>query len=71
MRIKSGITSLTNIFTIGQYLDGVLIGTVSGMGRNKGTQDTAAYTRSTAQRWARQLRKDNTAPGLTYKVDTY
>jgi hypothetical protein len=32
---------------------------VSGMGRNRGTWDSAANSKRTAQRWARELRQSS------------
>lgn len=34
-------------------------GDVCGMGRNKGTWDSTAKSKRTAQRWAQELRKDS------------
>ena len=47
--------------------DGSFLGIVSGMGRNKGTWDSAAYSLRTAQRWLAQCRKDD--PSYVYKIE--
>lgn len=47
--------------------DGLFLGVVSGMGRNKGTWDAAAYSLRTAQRWLMQCRKDD--PSCAYKIE--
>ena len=51
-----------------QYINGEFIGIVSGMGRNAGTWDSAANSKRTAQRWAKQCRRDD--PESTYYVET-
>lgn len=48
-------------------LMGVFIGVVSGIGRNKGTWDAEAKSRRTAQRWARELRRED--PEHNYRVE--
>lgn len=47
--------------------DGLLLGVVSGMGRNKGTWNSVAYSLRTAQRWLMQCRKDD--PLCVYKIE--
>ena len=37
-----------------QYVNGEFVGVVSGMGRNAGTWGSAAKSKRTAQRWAKQ-----------------
>ena len=51
-----------------QYIKGEFVGSVSGMGRNAGTWDSAAKSLRTAQRWAKQCRRDD--PKSTYCVET-
>ena len=51
-----------------QYINGEFIGIVSGMGRNAGTLDSTARSKRTAQRWAKQCRRDD--PKSTYRVET-
>ena len=51
-----------------QYINGEFIGVVSGMGRNAGTWNSAAKSKRTAQRWAKQYRMDD--PKSTYRVET-
>jgi len=41
---------------------------IAGCGRNRGTWDSSANSRRTAQRWAQELRAKN--PGTIYKVET-
>ena len=50
-----------------QYIKGEFVGIVSGMGRNAGTLDSAAKSKRTAQRWAKQCRMDD--PKSTYTVE--
>lgn len=45
---------------------GALIAVISGMGRNRGTWDSAANSLRTAQRWLSQLRKEN--PTNLYRI---
>lgn len=45
-----------NRFCVVWYVNGLFKGVVSGMGRHRGTCDSAADSRRTAQRWAKQLR---------------
>lgn len=47
--------------------EGKFVAVISGMGRNKGTWDTA-YSKRSAQRHAAVLRKEN--PSLKYVVET-
>lgn len=42
------------------------IATVSGIGRNRGTLDTQCFTRSTARRWLREMRRIH--PGNSYAI---
>ena len=51
-----------------QYINGEFVGVVSGMGRNAGTWDNSAKSKRTAQRWAKQCRRDD--PKSTYRVET-
>ena len=51
-----------------QYIRGGFIGVVSGMGRHAGTWGSAAKSKRTAQRWAKQCRMDD--PKSTYSVET-
>ena len=51
-----------------QYVKGEFIGVVSGVGRNAGTWDSAAKSKRTAQRWAKQCRRDD--PKSVYCVET-
>jgi hypothetical protein len=37
---------------------GLLLWSVAGLGRNRGTWDSTCSSRSTARRWLRQLRKE-------------
>lgn len=47
-------------WAVGQYdLSGKRIATISGMGRNKGTWDSTAESKRTAQRWAAECRRDD------------
>ena len=48
-----------------QYINGEFVGIVSGMGRNA---DSTAKSKRTAQRWAKQCRRDD--PKSTYRVET-
>lgn len=45
---------------------GAFLGVVSGMGRNRGTWDSEAQSKRTAQRWARICRTDD--PVHVYRV---
>lgn len=45
---------------------GEFLGVVSGMGRNKGTWDSTAKSKRTAQRWLKMLRDDN--DGFSYDI---
>lgn len=47
--------------------NGEFIGVMSGMGRNKGTWDSNARSRRTAQRWAAELRRED--PEHDYRVE--
>ena len=51
-----------------QYIKGEFIGVVSGMGRHAGTWDSAAKSKRTAQRWAKQCREGD--PESLYRVET-
>ncbi len=51
-----------------QYTKGEFVGVVSGMGRNTGTWDSAAKSKRTAQRWAKQCREGD--PKSVYRVET-
>ena len=51
-----------------QYVNGEFVGIVSGMGRNAGTLGSAAKSKRTAQRWAKQCREGD--PKSTYRVET-
>ena len=51
-----------------QYINGKFVGVVSGMGRNAGTWDSTAHSQRTAQRWAKQCRRDD--PKSTYRAET-
>lgn len=51
-----------------QYVKGEFIGVVAGLGRNAGTWDSTARSQRTAQRWAKQCRRDD--PGGVYRVET-
>ena len=51
-----------------QYINGEFIGIVSGMGRNAGSWDSAAKSKRTAQRWAKQCRMND--PKSAYYVET-
>ena len=53
---------------VSRYVKGEFVGIVSGMGRNAGTWDSAAQSKRTAQRWAKQCRMDD--PKSTYSVET-
>lgn len=46
---------------------GEFVGVISGMGRNKGTWDSNARSRRTAQRWAQELRLED--PVHEYRVE--
>jgi len=54
-----------------QYRDGKFDAVMSGMGRNRGTLESA-HTKRTAQRHAQQLRSENwrKTAGLSYRVET-
>lgn len=45
---------------------GEFLGVVSGMGRNKGTWDSTAHSKRTAQRWLKLCRDDN--DGFIYSI---
>lgn len=45
---------------------GEFIGVVSGMGRNKGTWNSTAKSKRTAQRWLKMLREDS--DGFSYDI---
>lgn len=47
--------------------DGKFDSVMAGMGRNKGTWDAEAKSRRTAQRWARELRRED--PEHNYRVE--
>ena len=51
-----------------QYVKGEFIGIVSGMGRNSGSWDSAAKSKRTAQRWAKQCREGDLKS--VYRVET-
>ena len=51
-----------------QYVNGEFVVVVSGMGRSAGTWDSTARSKRTAQRWAKQCRRDD--PKSTYRVET-
>ena len=51
-----------------QYINGEFVGIVSGMGRNAGTWDSTAKSKRTAQRWAKQCRRDDLKS--VYRVET-
>jgi hypothetical protein len=51
-----------------QYINGEFVGVVSGLGCNAGTWDSAAKSKRTAQRWAKQCRRDD--PKSTHRVET-
>ena len=51
-----------------QYINGEFIGIVSGMGRTGGAWEGTAKSKRTAQRWAKQCRRDD--PKSAYYVET-
>ena len=51
-----------------QYINGEFVGVVSGMGRNAGLWNSAAKSKRTAQRWAKQCREGD--PKSAYRVET-
>ena len=51
-----------------RYVKGEFAGVVYGMGRNVGTWESAAKSKRTAQRWAKQCRRDDLKS--TYRVET-
>ena len=51
-----------------QYTKGEFVGVVPGMGRNAGTRDSTAKSKRTAQRWAKQCRRND--PKSAYYVET-
>lgn len=48
--------------------NGSLIGIISGIGRNKGTWDSACYSLATARRWLREMRSD--FPSRFFQIGT-
>ena len=50
-----------------QYIKGEFVGVVSGLGRNAGTWDSAAKSKRTAQRCAKQCREGD--PKSVYRVE--
>lgn len=48
--------------------EGAFMGCMSGMGHNKGTWDSTAGSKRTAQRWAKLCRQDD--PEHNYRVET-
>ena len=53
---------------VSRYVKGEFVGIVSGMGRNAGTWYSTAKSKRTAQRWAKQCRRDD--PKSAYCVET-
>ena len=58
----------TQEYRVCKYINGEFMGTMSGMGRNKGTWDANANSKRTAQRWAKLCRQDD--PKGVYCVET-
>ena len=57
-------------YEVGRYQNGIFVCIVSGMGKNRGTWDSA-HSRSAAYRHARKLRAEHPtlcALGLSYRV---
>lgn len=56
------------MFEVHKYSkDGAFLGVVCGMGRNRGTWDSTAWSIHTARRWLQQCRKDD--PASVYKIE--
>ena len=51
---------MNNHFYVVQYVNGQFISVISGLGRNKGRWE-ASHSRRTANKYAKQLNKENTA----------
>ena len=60
---------MNNTFYVVQYVNGQFVGVISGLGRNKGKWE-ASHSRHTANKYAKQLNKENTAECVIYKVET-
>ena len=60
---------MNNHFYVVQYVNGQFISVISGLGRNKGRWE-ASHSRRTANKYAKQLNKENTAECVIYKVAT-
>ena len=52
-----------------QYNNGQFDSVISGLGRNKGKWE-AMHTKRTADKYAKQLNKENNTEGVVYKVET-
>lgn len=48
--------------------NGQIIATVSGIGKNQGTWDSACYSLATARRWLKQLRSE--FPTRSFQIGT-
>lgn len=58
-------------FIIEKIVNGLSVGSISGLGRNTGTLDTSFRSRRTAQRHARSLRHEETDPSVTYRITEF
>ena len=60
---------MSDSFYVVQYVNGQFISVISGLGRNKGKWE-ASQSRRKANKYAKQLNKENTAEYVIYKVET-
>ena len=52
-----------------RYVNDQFDGVISGLGRNKGKWE-AMHTKRTANKYTKQLNKENNTEGVVYKVET-